>query len=690
MRSRLVTTLLALTLLTGGAAMALALSNARRDAEELSDALLGQSAARTVAELQRFFEPPAALVETACDWANDGALHVHDVAALNERFLPLLRHTSAVSSMLVATEAGDEYMLLLHPDGGFENRIVRIADPAFGVHHNERIEYDPSGNELRRRVEELTYDPRERPWFRGALSQPDGAHWTAPYTFQTTREPGITVSRVANAPGERVIVAFDVKLLDLSRFTSAIRLKEQGWAAVTLGHEVIGLPGPGSTEVMAERFAQGLPSPESLDVPGLAELAGVSADDTSVSLSDDRYVGTARTFPLDATTSLRVLTALAREDVLVSVTQQRNQLLLLLLAALGVALIAALTLSKSVAKKLTQPEAREGQQVGQYKLEARLGEGGMGTVFRASHAMLRRPTAIKLLRADRRQERDRARFEREVQLTAQLTHPNTIAVYDYGLTPEGAFYYAMEYVEGVTLQALIGAVGPLPPSRVIHILQQILGSLAEAHDVGLIHRDIKPANIMLCERGGVADVVKVLDFGLVKRLSPRDSEKDLSGTDNFAGTPLYVSPEAVTNPKSLDARSDLYSVAAVGYFLLTATPVFQGRTAVDTITQHLKATPEPPSVRLGRPVAADLERVLLSALAKAPEDRPENAREFAQMLDTCSDAHVWRAQDSRTWWRTHGAAVMDVSLADADTETSGAPEALTVDMTRRALRSDPD
>ena len=248
----------------------------------------------------------------------------------------------------------------------------------------------------------------------------------------------------------------------------------------------------------------------------------------------------------------------------------------------------------------------------------------------------------------------------------------------------------MEYVEGVTLQALINAVGPLPPARVIHILQQVLGSLAEAHDVGLIHRDIKPANIMLCERGGVADVVKVLDFGLVKRLAPRDSEKDLSGIDNFAGTPLYIAPESVTNPKLLDARSDLYSVAAVGYFLLTGTPVFQGKTAVDTITQHLKAPPETPSARLGRPVAADLERVLLMALAKSPEGRPESARDFAQMLEICTDAHVWRQQDSRTWWRTHGGIVQETAASEAHTHTSQAPEALTVDMSRRTLNTPVD
>ncbi|MCB9659844.1 MAG: protein kinase [Sandaracinaceae bacterium] len=669
--------------------MALALSSARRDADELTTGLLAQAGARTVAELQRFFEPTEALLATAHEWASEGALDVHDVSALNARFLPLLRHSPSVSSMLVATESGDEYMLLVHLDGRFENRLVRIADPELGVRRNQRIYYDASGNEVSRRIEETPYDPRERPWFRGALSRPDVVHWTEPYTFQTTREPGITVSRAANSPREPTVVAFDITLLDLSRFTSAIRIKERGWVAVTLDHHVIGLPGPLDADAIAQRFAAGLPTPEALHITALAELAGAPVDEGPVSLDDDTFVGVTRQFPLGGSRTLNVLSALAREDVLASVHQQRNGLLAVVGLALVVALLVSLRLSRSVSN-LRKPASLEGSQVGQYKLEARLGEGGMGTVYRASHAMLRRPTAVKLLREDRRRAKDLARFEREVQLTAQLTHPNTIAIYDYGLTPEGAFYYAMEHVEGVTLQALISAVGPLPAARVIHILQQVLGSLAEAHDVGLIHRDIKPANIMLCERGGVADVVKVLDFGLVKRLSPRDSEKDLSGTDNFAGTPLYLAPESVTNPKQLDARSDLYSVAAVGYFLLTATPVFQGKTAVDTITQHLKAAPESPSSRLGRPVAADLERVLLAALAKNPEDRPENAREFALMLDTCADAHVWRTQDSRTWWRTHGAIVSEVVLSEAHTEVSQPPEAMTVDMTRRSLRSDPD
>jgi len=689
-RSRLIITLLSLTLLTGGAAMALALHAANRDAEELSKALLTQSGARTEAELQRFFEPTQALLATTHEWAMEGLLDVHDTAALNARFVPILRQSPAISSMLIANEAGDEYMLLLHPDGRFENRVVRLSDPAFGVARNQRIHFDQSGNRVRETIEEQPYDPRERPWFRGALSRPDSAHWTAPYTFRTTREPGITTSRVADAPGGRLIVALDIKLLGLSRFTTQLRLRERGWVAVLLDHKVIGLPGPRSAASLAEQFADGLPAPEALDVPALAELAGnEDGQPARVALRDETYIGVAQTFPLAPGTALRVLSAVAEADVLASVHQQRNRLLGVLLLAMLVALGASLVLSRSV-QELRAPTGLEGQQVGQYKLESRLGEGGMGTVYRASHAMLRRPTAIKLLREDRRRAKDLARFEREVQLTSQLTHPNTIAIYDYGLTPDGAFYYAMEYVEGVTLQALINAVGPLPPARVIHILQQVLGSLAEAHDVGLIHRDIKPANIMLCERGGVADVVKVLDFGLVKRLAPRDSEKDLSGIDNFAGTPLYVAPESVTNPKLLDARSDLYSVAAVGYFLLTGTPVFQGKTAVDTITQHLKAPPETPSARLGRPVSADLERVLLMALAKSPEGRPESARDFAQMLEICTDAHVWRQQDSRTWWRTHGGIVQETAASEAHTHTSQAPEALTVDMSRRTLNTPVD
>ena len=208
--------------------------------------------------------------------------------------------------------------------------------------------------------------------------------------------------------------------------------------------------------------------------------------------------------------------------------------------------------------KDAQKAAVEAKQLGQYELENKLGAGGMGVVYKAHHAMLRRPTAVKMLSIDKVDAASTARFEREVQITCQLNHPNTIAIYDYGRTPEGVFYYAMEFLDGLDLQQLVEKYGPQPEGRVIHILKQVCGSLYEAHSKGLVHRDIKPSNIMLNRRGSEPDVVKVLDFGLVKAL---DENKNAGMTANasLTGTPLYMSPEAIQSPLAVDNRSDLYA-----------------------------------------------------------------------------------------------------------------------------------
>jgi eukaryotic-like serine/threonine-protein kinase len=281
-----------------------------------------------------------------------------------------------------------------------------------------------------------------------------------------------------------------------------------------------------------------------------------------------------------------------------------------------------------------------GRQLGPYRLDEKIGEGGMGVVYKASHEFLERPAAIKLLPADRAGERDRRRFEREVQLTSRLTHPNTISIYDYGRTPEGTFYYAMEYLDGLDLQTLVEREGPQEPARVAHLLAQLTAALDEAHRVGLIHRDVKPANVMLCERGGVKDVVKVLDFGLIKSLDCRGNGADTE-IDRIVGTPLYLSPEALTAPETVDARSDLYAVGALGYFLLTGVPPFSGRNVLEVCGHQLHSAPVPPSQRLGRALPRELEQLLLRCLAKAPQDRPQSAaqlhRAFSRMAAEWSE-----------------------------------------------------
>jgi len=313
--------------------------------------------------------------------------------------------------------------------------------------------------------------------------------------------------------------------------------------------------------------------------------------------------------------------------------------------------------------------------LGQYHIEAEIGSGAMGIVYRARHALLRRETAVKLLAPERTSEAQLQRFEREVQLTARLKHPNTVTVYDYGRTPDGMFYYAMELLDGATLEQIVAGTGPLPIGRVERVLEQIAGALSEAHELGLIHRDIKPANIMLCNQGGQRDVVKVLDFGLVKELK-RDSPQ-LTNENAITGTPLYMSPEALTSAESVDARSDLYALGAVAYYLLVGDHVFLGESIVEVCSKHLLQAPEPPSARAGRELPAALEQLVLDCLEKKPERRPQSAREFLERLSRAR-AEAWDAWQAEAWWREHGASVSLASQAPAGTDRT-----ILVDLGRR-------
>jgi hypothetical protein len=353
-----------------------------------------------------------------------------------------------------------------------------------------------------------------------------------------------------------------------------------------------------------------------------------------------------------------------------------------LLAASSV-LIFFFSIAMARVQRAAQNAALAAKELGQYQLEDKLGEGGMGVVYRGRHRMLRRPTAIKLLHPDKTTDEAIARFEREVQLTCQLNHPNTIAIYDYGRTAEGIFYYAMEYLDGVNLDSLVQRHGPQPEGRVILILRQICGSLAEAHEIGLVHRDIKPANIVLGRRGGESDVVKVLDFGLVKAVDST-KEANITSAGSVVGTPLYMSPESIERPGEIDNRSDLYAVAAVGYFLLVGAPPFEGKSVVEICMHHARTPPQRPSERLSRPVGSDLEAILLKGLAKRPEDRFSTARDFADALAACASAASWTARQADAWWRTNSPGGIAIESGPA---TKKVQQEVTVEMTQEVAPS---
>ena len=322
--------------------------------------------------------------------------------------------------------------------------------------------------------------------------------------------------------------------------------------------------------------------------------------------------------------------------------------LLLVLCAIGMFVF---SVSNVVWRRRLDEAELKLKQLGQYTLEEKIGVGGMGVVYRARHALMRRDTAIKLLLPDRATPASIERFEREVHLTCRLTHPNTIQVYDYGHTPEGIFYYAMEFLQGLNLHELVARYGVQPQDRVIYILVQICDSLAEAHAVGLIHRDIKPGNVFLCERGGQPDCVKVLDFGLVREYAvEKPPEDQLVQAQVVEGTPWFMPPEAMEDASRGDPRSDIYSVGALAYYLLTGTFVFDGENMGEIHAQQISLSPTPPGQRSNNPVSTELDALIIRCLQAEPARRPQSVIELRELLLASPHAADWTLEKRTAWW----------------------------------------
>jgi hypothetical protein len=319
-------------------------------------------------------------------------------------------------------------------------------------------------------------------------------------------------------------------------------------------------------------------------------------------------------------------------------------------------------------------EVDRARRLGSYRLVERIGQGGMGEVWKAEHHLLARPAAIKLIRGDGRVEAfdpvAEQRFRREADAAASLRSPHTIQLYDFGISREKRLYYVMELLEGIDLDILVSRFGPQPPPRVAHVLRQACRSLAEAHSAGLVHRDIKPANLHLGRVGLEYDFLKVLDFGLVKGEYRWDrSDPKITAPDLTAGTPAYMAPELMAGG-AIDGRADLYALGCVGYYLLTGTLVFKGETPLQLIVQHLQAVPEPPSIRLGVALPPGLEQVVLHCLAKSPDDRPATAQNLEDALARAG-AGEWSQERARHWWEAnYPALASDPSPATSSPSTT--------------------
>ena len=318
-------------------------------------------------------------------------------------------------------------------------------------------------------------------------------------------------------------------------------------------------------------------------------------------------------------------------------------------AVLGAFIVVCAALACAAALSGLRGGIGGGRRLGAYRLGEQIGEGGMANVYLARHDLLKRPAAVKLLKPARATDEMIARFEREVQLASSLSHPNTVEVFDYGRTRDGLFYYAMEYLDGLTVSQVLARGSPLPVPRALHLLRQLCAALAEAHARDIVHRDIKPENIMVCRYGGEYDFVKILDFGLVKHISEKHS-RDLTRTLRILGTPLYMAPERLRNPADVDARADIYAVGAVAFLMLTGRRLFESSNDLELTTRVLNDEPPRAAEVAPQPIPPELDLIVTSCLEKKRELRPQRALDLAEAFDALAAEHRWSQREAQEWW----------------------------------------
>lgn len=583
LRRGLMGNVVTLVVVLAGGLGSLLLFGSYRALEDVSERAIDQAVERTESDLETFFYPVEEKTRTIQGWGQGGELELgeQEVEALNRRFRPMIEENDHISAMSLAEMDGREY--LAWEDG--DDWVSRYTDGDDETEMATWTRWDEEGRKIEQWEEERDEDARLRPWYVGSMAREIGeVHWSEPFDFAMSDEPGITASLryEAHGDGSVQVVALGVPLAALSEYTRAMAPTENGFNAVmTSDGELMGLPTTSRYADNGRAVQQDLLSTwEELGFDELGEAWEVwrdegRPDEKIQGRSDEgRFWAGFRRFELDGD-QLLVSTVVPRRDLMGAIDRQRNATIGLSLLAVVIAVLLSMYTSKKYRKRMKKVYDNA-QELGQYRMGEKLGVGGMGEVYRAEHNMLKRPTALKLLKPDLYNRESIKRFEREVQLSCRLTHPNTVTIFDYGKTDEGLFYYAMELLEGVTLSELSDYAGPLSAGRVVYLMSQVCGALAEAHEIGLIHRDIKPSNIMVGNGAGLADRITVLDFGLVKDIKTPD-DTQLTNQEYLHGSPGFMAPEVILGGGRRQSAGRYLRHGSRGIYVDMRQPTVSGR-----------------------------------------------------------------------------------------------------------------
>lgn len=520
------------------------------------------------------------------------------------------------------------------------------------------------------KVEEgVAYHARLRPWFQLA-SGADGVVWTEPYRFSLTGMPGVTVARrIIGADGDvRAVVGLDLDLASLGAL-----MHRQGDLGRNIvfdrNHTLLALP----RDMMGDLPASGLPTGDNLRDPVLQtffrSIQVLPDGDTPVfsriELDGVAYGGMVSRLAIEHGPTWYLAQVASRDAVLGMMDVAKRKGTFAAIGAIAIGVLAGLYFASLLSRARREVENQrqraraaeeKAQELGSYNLVRMIGEGGMGQVWIGEHRMLSRPAAVKLIspRAMAGVQPEEAaeirkRFEQEAKITASLRARSTVELFDFGVAADGTFFYVMELLDGMDLRALVEKHGPQPAGRVIHILSGLLGSLAEAHDRGLVHRDIKPENIFVCRRADEVDVIKVLDFGLV-RIAKAPENARLTQAGMINGTPSTMAPEQAMG-RDLDGRTDLYAVGCVACWLLTGSDLFSADNAIELLTKHINEAPVPLRER-NDAIPEELAILIEGCLAKDPARRPPDARTLASALEALvlPPGQAWTPRRAATWW----------------------------------------